>query len=297
MGPIRQWLVIVAAIASLRSYAFDLPPTGGDAQSTNQTAGEHWSSFLPLMKEEALARGYDLPLPFGVSLIYNYLARDISVSDVRIGINGEPPHSASRFLDLGSNSKVNAALIKADAWLLPFLNVYVLGGYINNQSTSQGHVTIPRPGPRPGPPLEFDFTVPTTLSGFVGGAGLSLAAGYKQFFVMADANYSKTDIGFDNRFRALVASARTGWNGKIGSVPTRLWLGAAYWDTENTATSTVMVPDVGTVSFEADQGPRHPWNMILGGSVVLGRHWESFLECGFNFDDVKIVATGLTFRF
>jgi len=127
------------------------------------------------MKDEALARGYELPLPFGVSVVYNYLARDIKVSDVRIGVNGEPVQSVSHFLDLGSTSKVNAGLIKMDAWILPFLNIYLLGGYIENESTSSGHVSLPRPGPIPRPPLEFDFKVPTSLDGFVGGRGVSLA--------------------------------------------------------------------------------------------------------------------------
>src|SRR5262245_54734101 len=78
-----------------------------------------WSSFLPLMQEEALARGHELPLPFGVGFVYNYLQREIEVTDVRIGINGQPMQSASQFINLGSDSRVNAALLKADAWLLP----------------------------------------------------------------------------------------------------------------------------------------------------------------------------------
>ena len=288
--------IIITAFFSVAAHAFDIPPTGGEMlASTNQGPEKRWSSFLPMMKEEALARGYELPLPFGVSVVYNYLARDVKVSDVRIGVDGEPPQSVSRFLDLGSTSDVNAGLLKADAWLLPFLNLYVLGGYIHNESISKGHVTEPRPGPLP--PREFDFTVPTKLDGFVGGGGLTLAAGYQDFFLMLDANYTQTDMGFDDRFRAFVGSARTGWNGKLGSVPTRLWVGGAYWDTANTARSTVDVPAVGRVSFEADQGPRNPWNMVVGGSVVLGRNWDCFLEYGFNFDDVNIVATGLTFRF
>lgn len=51
------------------------------------------------------------------------------------------------------------------------------------------------------------------------------------------------------------------------------------------------------VRFEADQGPANPWNASVGGSVALSRHWELFAEDGFNFDDVRLFATGLTFRF
>jgi hypothetical protein len=59
----------------------------------------------------------------------------------------------------------------------------------------------------------------------------------------------------------------------------------------------VFVPDQGTVSFEADQGPLNPWNASFGGSVAFSRHWECFFEYGFNLKDVRIILTGLTFRF
>ena len=257
---------------------------------------ERWSSFLPFMAEEATKRGYELPLPFGVSAIYNYIERDIDVDDLRLGFDGEPPRSVSRFVDLGSSSQVNVGLLRLDAWLLPFVNVYGLFGYVHNRSTTRGIVTVPELGPPPGS-RSFNFTANTELDGFVGGGGLTLAGGYKQFFVMADANYTQTDMGFDDEFIALVVSMRTGWNGKIGTVPTRLWVGGMYWDTANTARATVDVPGEGLVRFEADQGPVHPWNASVGASVAFSRQWEGFAEYGFNLDDVHLFATGVTFRF
>ena len=267
-----------------------------NAPSPKAPEPERWSSFLPFMKEEALARGNELPLPFGVGLVYNYLERDIEVTDVRVGVDAEGVRSVSEFLELGSNSKVHAALVKGDVWLLPFLNLYALLGYIHNESTSIGHVTVPRP-PVLGGNREFDIEIPTEIEGLVGGLGLTLAGGYKQLFVAGDVNYSQTDLGFDDSFSALVASLRTGWHGKVGDVPLRLWVGAAYWDTANTASSTVDVEGIGRVQFEADQGPRNAWNAVLGTSFVLARRWECFAEYGFNLDDVKIFATGVTFRF
>jgi hypothetical protein len=272
---------------------------GAEAQATPTAEPvvepTRWSSFLPFMADEALKQGYELPLPFGVSAIYTHIQRDIKVDDLRIGLNGAPPGSVSRFVDLGSNSKVDVGLGRFDAWLLPFLDVYGLLGYVHNASDTRGTVTIPSllpPGSR-----TFPFSASTTLDGFVGGGGLTLAAGFREFFLMADANYSQTDMGFDDSFRALVVSFRTGWNGKLAKVPTRLWVGAMYWDTENTAKATVDVPGQGTVSFEADQGPLHPWNASVGASVAFSRHWEFVVEYGFNLDDVQVVTAGLTFRF
>jgi hypothetical protein len=269
---------------------------GAAAEPAPTKEPERWSSFLPFMSEEALKRGYELPLPFGASVIYNHIERDIRVDDLRLGLNGGPPQSVSRFVDLGSNSRVDVAITRFDAWLLPFLNVYGILGYVHNESFTKGTVTIPTLGPPPGTQT-FDFTAKTVLDGVVGGVGLTLATGFKDFFLMADANYSQTDIGFDDSFRALVVSFRSGWNGKIGGHPTRIWAGAMYWDTRNIARSTVNVPGQGLLAFEVDQGPANPWNASVGTSVGFSKHWEGLLEYGFNLKDVQVIAAGLTFRF
>ena len=240
--------------------------------------------------------GYELPLPFGVSVVYNYLARDIEVTDVRVGVNGESLSSVSQFANFNARSSVNAALLKADTWVFPFLNMYLLLGYIHNTSDTNIQVTVPRPGPLPGT-RQFNITAKSELEGFVGGGGVTVAGGYRQLFVMADVNYTQTEMGFDDRFRALIASARAGWNGQAGAIPLRLWVGGAYWDTKNTARSTVDVPDVGTVRFEADQGPKNPWNMVVGLSSSLHRHLDLFAEYGFSPGDLVFFAGGLTVRF
>ncbi|NJO55359.1 MAG: hypothetical protein HC834_02265 [Rhodospirillales bacterium] len=87
--------------------------TAQSAAATAAGAGtepERWSSFLPLMAGEATSRGYELPLPFGLSAIYNFIERDIQVDDLRLGLDGGSPQSVSRFVDLGSDSRVNVAL-------------------------------------------------------------------------------------------------------------------------------------------------------------------------------------------
>jgi hypothetical protein len=280
--------------------AFSLAALEGAADQTTATTRpavpeEHWSS-LPFLGESARRAGYELPLPFGVSVIYNYVARDIEVTDVRIGIDGAPLASISKFANFKARSKVDAAVLRADAWILPFLDVYLLFGYIYNSSETHIRVTVPRPGPLPGT-REFTIKTKTELEGFIGGAGMTLAAGYRQLFVTADVNYSLTDLGFDDRFRALIGSLRAGWNGRVGPVPLRLWAGVAYWGTKNTARATTEVPGIGSVRFEADQGPKHPVNPVVGASAALHRHVELFAEYGFTPGDVQFFAGGLTIRF
>jgi hypothetical protein len=250
---------------------------------------EPWPYALPFLADRVIKQGYTLPLPRGVSLVYTYVERDITIRTLKLGINGAPLRDVSHFVNLGSTSHVNVAVGRFDAWLLPFLNVYTMAGYVSNNTTTRGTVTIPS--------KTFHLSGTTELDGLVGGVGLTAAAGWRQFFLVADFNFSQTDIGFDNPFRALIGTVRTGWNGAVLGAPARLWVGGSYWDTEGTAKATVDVPDVGSVTFSALQGPLHPLNALVGGNVTLFRRWELFAEYGFNFDDVHIVAAGLSFRF
>jgi hypothetical protein len=255
--------------------AAEVPPASGDV-APRIDHERHWSS-LPFLGERARQLGYALPLPFGVSAVYNYVARDIEVTDVRVGAGGAPLHSVSNVANFKARSVVDAVVVKADAWIFPFLNVYVLLGYLKNVSDVNVEVTVPRLGPLPGT-RQFTIKASTELEGFVGGGGLSLAGGYRQLFAMVDVNYTQSELGFDDRFRAMIASGRVGWNGRAGPIPLRLWLGGAYWDTVNTAKGTVEVPNVGPVRFEADQGPKRPWNAVVGGSAALHRRLDAFAE-------------------
>jgi hypothetical protein len=310
MAPLNGWTVAysrrtkglaLACVGTLISLLVAAPfsaaePVPSAAERAPSSDTDRWPYDLPFLADEALKRGYELPLPRGLSALYYYVQRDIEISDVRLGINGSPLRNVSHFVNLGSKSHVNVAVGRFDAWLLPVVDVYGLLGSVWNNTTTKGTVTVPTQGLRPSSE-SFNVSAKTDLNGFVGGVGLTAAAGYQSIFLLGDVNYSQTDIGFDDKFKALIGSIRAGWNGKFLDTPTRLWVGGMYWDTKSTAKATVNVPNVGAVSFEAEQGPVHPLNAIVGGSVTLFRHWDALLECGFNGMDVQTIATGLTFRF
>jgi hypothetical protein len=59
----------------------------------------------------------------------------------------------------------------------------------------------------------------------------------------------------------------------------------------------VDVEGVGRVSFEADQGPVHPLNPMIGASATLFRRWDVFVEYGANAGDVQTIAAGVSLRF
>ncbi len=268
-----------------------------EATSAKAPKEKRWSSFLPLMAEEATKRGYDLPLPFGISTVFTGLVnRDIDVTDVRVGVNGASPQSVKQFLDFGTTSTVFNANVKLDAWVFPFLNVYFLAGYVNNESTVRANITVPRPGPIPG---NFQFTknIKTHLEGFVGGGGMTLVGGYKDFFLVGDANYSQTDMGFDDSFKALTATIRAGYQATLGDFPLRVWIGQGYWDTTNTARGHADVPGLGRIEFEADQGPTYPWMTDFGANLEITKEFGAVLDFGTDWHDGYLFVVNPTYRF
>lgn len=262
--------VWTAARASVEAGA---EPPGSAPDSTR------WSSFLPLLGEEATKRGIELPLPFGAGLVYYHLSRDIDITDVRVGRNGAPPNSVSDFAQLSARADVENVNVKLDAWLLPFLNVYAIAGYIWNSSETQIQVSLPPLLPA-GTERSRTVTVETSMEGSVAGVGLTLAGGYGPFFLIYDVNLAQADLGFDDRFKAVVSSIRGGWNGTLGSRPFQTWVSVMDWNTFATATGTVADPDGGTLSFQVDQGPAYQYTYGVGAHYTPVRWLELAADAG-----------------
>jgi hypothetical protein len=269
------------------------------ARAQDAPGGEpskRWSSFLPLLGEEARKRGIELPLPFGTGAVYYHLSRDIEITDVRVGRNGAPPASVSNFADFGSTSNVDNVNIKIDAWLLPFVNLYAIAGYIWNESDTRIDVTLPGLTPG-GSPRTVHAEVPTALEGSVGGLGMTLAGGYGPYFMTYDVNVAQADLGFDDRFKAVVTSIRGGWNGKAGTRPMRVWANATDWNTFATASGSVTDSDGGTLSFEVDQGPKYRYTYGAGAQYVLNPHIELAADLGTDGHGGWYLALVPVFRF
>jgi len=285
-------LLALAALVPGRSAA--QPPEAKPAGAAPDSA--RWSSFLPLLGEEATKRGIELPLPFGAGMVYYHLDRDIEVTDVRVGRNGAPPTSVSDFAQLSSGSRVDNVNLKLDAWLLPFVNVYMIAGYIWNTSDTRIDVSLPPllPG---GTERRHTVTVETKLEGSVGGVGMTLAGGYGPFFMTYDVNLAQADLGFDNRFKAVVTSIRGGWNGQLGSKPFRTWASVTDWNTFATATATIADPDGGSLAFEADQGPAYRYTYGAGVHYTAKKWLELAADSGTDGHGGWYLALIPVFRF
>ena len=249
-----------------------------------------WSDFLPMGRAEVLAAGYELPRAFGFGVAYTRLRRDIEVDEVRVGVDGAPP-STIDFLSVRADSVVDNVMGRLDAWVFPFWNVSVLGGWTWNESDSEVTVTVPFPGG----PRDLTMAVPTRQDGPTWGFGTNLAAGYGSWFVSGDGMWIKADMQDFAVIEAFIGSIRSGWNGKWDGKPMRVWGGVTYWDTATTIEGEVVTSD-GTVHFAVDQGPVTPYSLQVGGSLDFDRAYGIVVE-GHWLEDVRMLVVSAALRF
>jgi len=257
---------------------------------------ERWSSFLPIFGRTVREKGFDLPYPFGLSVNYIHVDRDIEVKKLRVSVSGGPEIDLDPLLQVGANSSVDVVVGRLDVWLLPFLNVYGYGGHQYNKSDADIDVTIPPVGPFP--PVSSRVHGSGKLEGPVYGGGFQVAGGYEWWFLTAGADFAFADFDeFDSDFSGRVYGVRTGWQGAFRKIGLRAWTGASYFDTRTTVKGRFVLSDSRVVQFKVDQRPQHPWNGIIGFNATPSKHFDLTFEYGFNFDDVHIYTLVGTARF
>lgn len=289
-------LLAACGLLAARATGSELPPQAAGPEAPPIPPAKQ-GSFFPLLAEEALQRGYDLPLPYGASLILTGLAnREIEVTDVRLDVDGVPVAPDADFVNLGSSSDVFNANLKFDVFVLPFLNVYALVGYVYNESETTASVTLPTPGPGSGDVI-FEGTVKTELDGVIGGLGFALAGGYGNFFLVADCSYIQSDLGFDDDFTATIATVRTGYRGSPAGFPMQTWIGVGSWDTAATAIGHSDLPGGARFTFEADQRPHTKWMYDLGANFEFSKRFQLVTDVGFDFEGGYLLVVGPTWRF
>jgi len=227
----------------------------------------------------------DLPLPYGVSVQYLYVTEKLSIRDFGISVNGQKiPSSLVKLTSL--KQRTQAVTGRIDAWLLPFLNLYCIGGYVTGTASNlklEGMV------------IPFEVPSKVDYRGSVFGAGTTLAGGYGPFLLNYDVNYTWTQVDMlDTSVQTLVQGIRAGYRRKICDSQVSLY-GGALWEgiQESQRGSTTM----GGMNLKYSLKARatYPWNPLVGTQVEFGSHGNLKIEGGFG--GRKQIMTSLGIRF
>ncbi|MDL5168067.1 hypothetical protein QSH14_12295 [Proteus faecis] len=274
--------------------------------SLNTRTPASQSRVLPIWGDEARARGYDLPEPFGVSYNYMNLRQDIIVD--KIGFNSSTEFGQDIFsqllIDVGHTRSSNEShMLKLDTWVFPFMNVYGIYGKTKGTSTAQ----LKSVGFDVNAPLATDIPFNLDYEGKSYGAGFTLAGGYNQYFATFDLNYTKTNLDIlDGDIKALVITPRVGYEFVFepliagqGNTKLQVWTGAMYQDITQRFKgdiSKLSLPDefddimnkpwikplMGDMKFDVEQHLAHKWNQTVGARLEVTRNFNVITELGFN---------------
>jgi len=279
-------------------------PSG--SQSATPTSAEtpqpHWS-HLPIWGAEAEAKGYRIPLPFGIGGTFYDAKQPVTVKDLKLGAGGSAPESAT-FVKINQpiTSWQQNVSTRFDVWLFPFVNVYGIAGY--TRGNTRGRVTVT--GPVFGLlneelPLLAEFNGPTV------GGGMTLGFGHKitewhnlTAFIVGDVNHTITFLSFKNETlvaetkpQATVAAIRGGVRGEVTKfIYAGMWVGGMYQSIQEEVAGSVAGRQL---EFIINQRASSPWNTLVGGQIEFGKHFHIIVEGGFG--PRSQILTGAALRF
>ena len=254
--------------------------------------------ILPFWADWAKKQGIDLPLPFGVSANYIFMSRDVDITNVTVEFLDRAPESINDFSSFAVRNQTSVVAIKFDAWILPLLNMYFSVGYASTNANMNVNITIER-SILPLPPVDLDIETETKVQGPYWGIGSTLVAGYKSWFVMADANYGKTSPGgINNSIDFTFLSARSGLAGNMGQNNLmKVWLGAAYLYSTTTLEIKAPSETLGEILVRIEQHPVNPWTFHSGFLITVNNTFDFMAELGTNFKDASILVLNASYRF
>lgn len=225
---------------------------------------------FPIFGQEARRQGYDLPKPFGISVITMMQETVLHMNSFKL--DGEDLGK----LVGGDDAKVvnNSAvmLLRADMWLFPFLNVGVLMG----KSQTKSDITLEL---FPENPIIGDYiTINDAKSdSFIYGGGATVAGGYGDYFATVDMQYiTSYTPRADTEITMSIITPMVGYHFKEYGF--RGLVGAQYQDTKETIVANFSGKEV-VVGVSSEK-----WAGLLGVEKSFDRNWSSSLMVSYGED-------------
>ncbi|WP_075181570.1 hypothetical protein [Pantoea sp. 1.19] len=274
-----------------------------------QSADDDDDSLFPIGHRWAEAHGYTLPETWGLNVSWmdnrqNVVVDSIHFSNLNIPVPGTPGIDLPDdffIIHAGKTREVaKTTTARLDGWLFPFMNVYAVVGHTHGHSNS----TVGVCGNAGCDPLLQNIDFQLDFKGTTWGGGTTFAWGYKNLFVTADMNWTRTHFDIlDGNIKAYTFTPRVGWRMTLPEWATltpapstlALWVGTMYQDTQQEfrgKLSDLKMPaqlgdlvnfvnstDAG--HFEVKQHLKSPWNVLVGAQYALMPQFNLVAEVGF----------------
>ena len=281
-----------------------------------EDAPKIWDHKLPFFAQKVIDLGYDLPLPYGIGLTYVKVDQDQLLDNLWVGINGREKVPFEFVSFANASSRNDSALLRLDAWLFPFMNVFAMLGKVDGNAPVDivldgngmlDHLEITCSGFPPDPLCNLlgdqTYTLPTinvSFSGEAYGIGTVLAGGWNNWFVTVPFSFTYADLdGKDIEGLVYTVTPRFGRVFNLGSKGNlALFAGGNYLKTELTVEGQVSTPDgLIVIDYTIEQSNKDRWNLLLGYNWDFNKRWAWTLEYDGFIGSREAFITSVTRRF
>ena len=240
---------------------------------------------LPLWADDVRKLGFELPKTYGVGVIGMRQSGEFDLYDISIG--GISAVDDIPLIERYGNvvdSTISTVQVRADFWVLPFLNVSFIGGNLKTDSdvTLQFTPLFQRLYElKTGDELPATLYAPASTSGTTLGMGLTTGFKYDSLVMSASLNYAKTTTNETNSdIAALVFVGMVGYD--FGDMGMQILSGIQYLDTDRTIVGQI---DLGEgkdpLEFSLDVGIEET-RFMFGVNKDIGRNWSLSVFLGLN---------------
>ena len=258
---------------------------------------------FPLLGKEARKAGYDLPKPFGVTLVNMF--QDTTMHMTSFKLDGIPV-DFNKIIDGDSTYKslTYAPLVRADLWVLPFVSFSLILGATDTSTdvtlVSDSGLSLPPIFPANPPtviiPAGSSLALESlTTNALLYGVGATVAGGFNNYFTTIDFQYivaytPSADVSID----MMIITPLVGYT--FDEYNTRLFIGAQYQRLAQSLTFDVIVPN-STQRLSGEIGLRsEEWAGVIGTDYTFTRNWSANLLYSQGIDRRNAVL-GIAYRF
>jgi hypothetical protein len=235
---------LLLALESVAQYTADKVIGQKNEALMDSLRTVHYPYVFPIFGQRVINKGFNMPLPAGVSVQYLWQQSQVIINNLQVGFNNGPKYGMDeviRFDDASTTS--NGINIRPDFWLFPFLNVYAIFARSKMSTGVKCGLWIPD-STEWRKAVDFDSKVEfnATTVGF----GLTPTFGIGGFFIAIDMNFSWTDIDqLDKPAYVFVLGPRIGKNFRFKDQQSlAVWAGGFRVQLENGTSGSLPLSEV-----------------------------------------------------
>ncbi len=208
---LASYLILFVSLQTFGQYTADKVIGQKNVGVLDSLKTTDYPYLLPIWGEKVAKKGFKLPKSAGLSIQYLTQQSDISINNLKVGVNNGPLYNLDQIVRFdGARTTSNGLNIRPDFWIFPFLNVYAIFAKSKTSTAVDCGLWLPDDSSWK---RVASFHSKANFDATTFGFGLTPTVGVGGFFITLDMNCTWSDVNaLDKPAFAFVFGPRIGKN-------------------------------------------------------------------------------------